>query len=87
MPTITEIIAAIAAAEQLMPALISFVNTVHPPTTSAPTKAESVLTTTTAALQVAGITAATVQAIQPALASASNSALGVTPAAQPVAAS
>ena len=76
--TIAEIIAAISAAEQLIPSFIALVNAIHPPTTGAPTKAAAVLATTSAALQVAGITAETVQALQPTFTAATDSALGVT---------
>lgn len=71
-----EIIFAIEAAEKLIPALLSFVNTIHPPSTPAPTRAAAVLNATSNALQVAGVTAATVQAILPTLTHAANAATG-----------
>lgn len=65
--TLEEIIIAIEAAEKLIPAFISFVDRIHPPTTTAPTKADAVLTATSNALRAAGIAAETVAAVLPTL--------------------
>jgi hypothetical protein len=83
--TLSEIIMAIQAAEQLIPALMSFVNTIHPPTTAAPTKAAAVLTATSSALQMAGVAGETVAALQGTLSAATSAALGI-PVAPPASA-
>ena len=70
--TIAEIIACIQAAEQLIPTIMSFCNTIHPPTTAAPTKGVAALTMLNNALMVSGVAAQTVQAMAPALTAASN---------------
>ena len=76
--TIAEILACIQAAEQLIPAIMSFANTIHPPTTPAPTKAQTVLTMVNNALMVSGVAAQTVQAMAPTLAAASHASVGAT---------
>ncbi len=85
MNLLEEILFAIQAAEKLIPALVSFANTVHPPTTDAPTKAVTVLNATQNALQIAGVTASTITAILPTLQAASTAAVSA-PAAVPIAA-
>jgi hypothetical protein len=82
MTLLEEIIFAITAAEKLIPALVSFVDTIHPPTTSAPTKADAVLTATSNALQIAGVTAQTIAAVMPTLQAAVSIAT-TTPKAAP----
>ena len=76
MMTILEIIQLIEAAEKLIPAVASFVNTIHPPTTSAPTRAAVVLGMTQNALNVAGFAASSIASLAPSLTAAANAGNG-----------
>lgn len=78
------IIEAIQALEQLVPAVTSFVNKIHPPTTDQPTRADAALTMTNNALQAAEIGAETIQALQPTIQSAFHAALPVAASAAQV---
>jgi hypothetical protein len=73
--TLEEIIAAIQALETLIPAVISCVNAIHPPTTSAPTRAVAALNMTSGALTAAGMVAGTVEALKPTIQAAIASAV------------